>query len=108
MLGLLITVLGLVVGRGMVDYWGIGRGMMNWGMVDDWGMVDSMMGNNWSSMKSMMDRGSMMDRVSTECCELSCRTASHKGDKSNQSKDLKRKLFNLNIYWSNIGLLNCV
>ena len=50
MLGLLITILGLVIGRGMVDYWCIGRGMMNWGMVDDWGMVDSMMGNTWSSM----------------------------------------------------------
>ena len=89
MLGLLITIVGLVVGRGMVDYWGIGRGMMNWGMVDDWGMVDSMMGNNWSSMKCMMDRGSMMDGVSTESCERHSWPASHKGDKSNQSKDLK-------------------
>ena len=72
MLGLLITIVGLVVcwgrgmvGRGMVDYWGIGWGMMNWGvgwgMVDNWGMVNSMMGKNWSSMNCMMDRGSMMD-----------------------------------------------
>ena len=48
MLGLLITIVGLVVGRG--------RGMVGWGMVDN-GMVD------WS-MDSMMDRGMdrMMDR----------------------------------------------
>ena len=96
-----------MVGWGMVDYWGIGWGMVD-SMVGNRGMMNSMVGNNWRSMNCMMNRGSMMDRVSTECCELSCRTASHKGDKSNQSKDLKRKLFNLNIYWSNIGLLNCV
>ena len=114
MLGLLITIVGLWlvvgrgmvdggIGRGMVDYWGIGLGMMN-SMVN-WGMVNSMVGNNGSSMNCMMNRGSMMDRVSTECCEWSSRTASHKGDKSNQSKDLNDKLFNFNIYWSNIGLL---
>jgi len=65
MLGLLITVVGLVVsrgrgmvGRGMMDNWGRGigwsmvnsmvgnnRGMVdNWGVVDNWGMVDSMVG----------------------------------------------------------------
>ena len=70
MLGLLITIVGLWlvvdrgmvdggIGRGMVDYWGIGLGMMN-SMVN-WGMVNSMVGNNWSSMNCMMDRGSMMD-----------------------------------------------
>ena len=85
MLGLLITIVGLVVGRGMVDYWGV-----------SWRMVNSMVGNNWSSMNCMMNRGSMMDSVSTECCKLSSRTASHKGDKSNQSKDLKRNFFIIN------------
>jgi len=89
-LRLLITIVGLVVGRsrcmigrGMMDYWGIG-----WGMVNNWGMVDSMVGNNWGSMNCMVNRGSMMDRVSTECCEWNSWTASHKGDKSSQSKDL--------------------
>jgi len=102
MLGLLITIVGLVVGRGrgmvgrgMVDDWGrgISWGMMdsmvdNRGMVDDWGMVDSMVGNNRGSMNCMMNRGSMMDRVSTESCEWNSWPTSHKGDKSNQSKDL--------------------
>ena len=68
MLGLLITIVGLVVGRGMVDggigrgmvdYWGIGWGMMNWGKVNS--MVNSMVGNNWGSMNCMMNRSSMMD-----------------------------------------------
>jgi hypothetical protein len=86
--------MGLMVGRG----WS----MVGWGMVDnsmvDWGMVDSMMDRgmdgmmnsmvNWG-MDSMMNRGSMMDRVSTKCCEWNSRAASHKRDKSNQSKDLK-------------------
>ena len=87
MLGLLITIMGLVV------CWG--RGMIGWGMVDS--MVDSMVGN-WRVVNSMVNRGSMMDRVSTKCCEWNGWPASHKGDKSNQSKDLKRKLliFKLN------------
>ena len=74
MLGLLITIVGLWlvvgrgmvdggIGRGMVDYWGIGLGMMNsmvnWGMVNS--MVNSMVGNNWGSMNCMMNRSSMMD-----------------------------------------------
>ena len=66
--------------------------MMDWGMdgmmnsMVNWGMVNSMVDRG---MDSMMDRGSMMDRVSTKCCEWNSRTASHKRDKSNQSKDLK-------------------
>jgi len=87
-LRLLITIVGLVVGRSMMSYWGIGLGMVNWGMVNNWGMVYSMVGYNWCIMNSMMNRGSMMDRVSTKCCEWNGRTTSHKGDKSNQSKDL--------------------
>jgi hypothetical protein len=102
MLGLLITIVGLVVGRGrgvigrgMVDYWGIGWSMVNSmvnSMVGNRGMVNSMVGNNWGSMNCMMNRGSMMDRVSTKCCKWNGRAASHKGDKSNQSKDLEYKL----------------
>jgi hypothetical protein len=93
MLGLLITIVGLVV------CWG--RGMIGWGVVDsmvgNWGMVDSMV-SNWGVVNSMVNRGSMMDRVSTECCEWSGWPTSHKGDKSNQSKDLKREflIFKMN------------
>ena len=104
MLGLLITICGLVVGRGMVD-WGISGGMVNSmvnsmvnrGMVNSMvgnnrGMVDSVVGNNRGSMmKCMMNRGSMMDTVSTESCKGSGWATSHKGDKSNQSKDLQLK-----------------
>jgi hypothetical protein len=82
-LGLLITIvgLGLVVGRGMVDYGGVGRGMVyNWGI--GWGM-DCMVYNR-GSMKCMVNnRSSMVDGVTTESCEGNCRTSSHKGDKSN-------------------------
>ena len=95
----------LMVGRGcgMVGWGMVNNSMVDWGMdsMVNWGMdgmMDSMV--DWG-MDSMMDRGSMMDRVSTKCCEWNSRTASHKGDKSNQSKDLKSKLFNLNICWSN-------
>ena len=68
MLWLLITIVGLVVGRGgvvinrgMVDNWsrGVGRGMVNNSMVN-WGM-DSMV-NNRGSMDCMMhSRSSMVD-----------------------------------------------
>merc|ERR1712128_300935 len=33
-------------------------------------------------------RGSMVDGVTTESCELGSWSSSHEGDKSNQSKDL--------------------
>jgi len=65
---LLITIVGLVVGRGgvvinrgMVDNWsrGVGRGMVNNSMVN-WGM-DSMV-NSRGSMDCMMhNRSSMVD-----------------------------------------------
>jgi len=98
---LLITIVGLVVGRGMVDNWGIGWGMdsmmnnrggnIGWGMVNNWGIgwgMDSMM-NNRGSMNCMMEsRGSMVDCMATKCCELSSWASCHKGNKSNQSKDL--------------------
>jgi len=90
MLGLLITVVGLVVdrGRGMV-----GRCMMdsmvdNWGMVDNWSMVDGMMGNNRGGMYCMVHSRSMMGNMSTKSCEGNSRATSNKRDKSNQSKDL--------------------
>ena len=93
---MLRSVVGLMVGRGwsMVCWGMVDNSMVDWGM---YGMMDSMVDRG---MDCMMDRGSMMDRVSSKCCELSSRTASHKRDKSNQSKDLKRKLFNQNICWS--------
>jgi len=80
MLRLLITIVGLVVGRsrGM-----IGRGMVN-SVVGNRGMVNSMVGNNRGSMNSMMDsRSCMMDRVPTKSCERNCGSGCHKGDKSN-------------------------
>ena len=68
MLWLLITIVGLVVGRGrvvisrgMVDNWGRGIG---WGMVDNsmmnWGM-DSMVNNRGSMNCMMYSRSSMVD-----------------------------------------------
>ena len=65
---MLITILGLVVGRGgvvisrgMVDNWGRGIG---WGMVDNsmvkWGM-DSMVNNRGSMNCMMYSRSSMVD-----------------------------------------------
>ena len=84
MLGLLITIVGLVVcwGRGM-----IGRGMVD-SMVDpmvgNWGMVNSMVSNNRGSMNCMMDsRSCVMDGVATKSCERNSGSSSHKWDKSN-------------------------
>jgi len=92
-LWVLITVVGLVVG------WG--RGVVGWGMVDDWGrgigwgMVNNSMVNR--GMDGMVNRGmdcmvnsrgSMVDGVTTESCKGNGWAASHKRDKSYQSKDL--------------------
>ena len=87
MLWLLITVVGLVVGRGrgMVG-WGMVNSMVNWGMVNN-SMVnrgmDSMVNNRGSVNCMVNSRGSMVDGVTTESCELSSWSSSHKGDKSN-------------------------
>jgi len=99
MLGLLITVVGLVVDRGsmvdgmvdsMVDNWGMVDSVVgNWGMVSNYGGSMNCMVNNWGSMDCMVNsRGSMMGNVSTESCERNGWPTSHQGDKSNQSKDL--------------------
>ena len=72
------------IGRCVVDNRGIGGGRCV-----GRGMVDSMVGNNRGSMNCMMKRGSMMDGVSTESCERHSWPTCHKGDKSNQSKDLE-------------------
>ena len=100
---MLITIVGLMVGRGrlvisrdMVDDWGrcIDWGSnIGWGMVNNWGIgwgMDSMM-NNRGSMNCMMEsRGSMVDCMATKCCELSSWASCHKGNKSNQSKELEK------------------
>merc|ERR1719382_1933044 len=86
MLGLLITIVRLVVDRGgLVISWG---GMMHGMVGNNWGMVNSMVSYNWGSMHCMVNRGSMMDSVSTKSCERNGWPTSHQGDKSNQSKDL--------------------
>ena len=74
-LGLLITIVGLVVSwsRGM-----IGWGMVDW-MVGNRSMVNSMVGNDRSGMYR---RHSMVDRVATKGCEGDSWTRNHKGDKS--------------------------
>ena len=79
MLRLLITIMGLgiVVDRGMVD-WGISRGMVD-SMVYR-GMMDSVV--NW---------GSMMNSMSTESCERHSWATRNKGNKGNQSKDLRNQ-----------------
>merc|ERR1712106_960804 len=57
--------------------------------------MNCVVNNRGSMVDCMMNRGSVMDTVSTESCERSSWPASHKGDKSNQSKDLEeRKLDN--------------
>jgi len=101
MLGLLITVVGLVVDRGSMVDGMVDSVVGNWGMVDNWGVVGywgmvsnyggsmNCMVNNWGSVDCMVNsRGSMMGNVSTESCERNSWTTSHQGDKSKTSKDL--------------------
>jgi len=71
MLGVLITIVGLVV------YWGR--------LVVDWCMVHSMMGNNRGMVDSMVDcmmnsRGCMVNIMSSKNCEWDSRATSHKRD----------------------------
>jgi len=92
---LLITVVGLVVNRGgLVVGWGsmvnsvVNSMVGNWGMVGNHGGSVNCVVNNWGVNCVVNSRGSMMDSVSTESCERNGWPTSHKGDKSNQSKDL--------------------
>jgi len=99
-LWVLITVVGLVVGWGMMD--GVVNGMVgHWGVVNNWGgMVNSMVGYNWGVVNSMVSHnwgsvdsmvnswGSMVNSVSTEGCERNGGATSHQWDKSSKSKDL--------------------
>jgi len=86
---LLITIVGLVVGRGwgMVSWGMVNNSMVNRGMVNNWCMMNSMMGNwvgkNRGNNSCMMNSRSMMDCVTTESCERNSWPTSHKGDKSN-------------------------
>merc|ERR1712083_896906 len=57
-------------------------------MVGNWGVVNCMVNNRGSVNCMVNSRGSMMDSMSTESCERNGWPTSHKGDKSNQSKDL--------------------
>ena len=87
MLWVLITIVGLVVGRGrgMVG-WGVVNSMVNWGMVNNSMVNRGMDGmvNNRGSMNCMMNsRRSMVNGVTTESCEGNSWSSSHKGDKSN-------------------------
>jgi len=100
---LLITIVGLVVDRGGVVDSVVDRGSMvdsvvnsmvgNWGMVGNYRGSMNCMVDNWGvnnrGMHCMVNsRGSMMDSMSTKSCEGNGWPTSHKGDKSNQSKDL--------------------
>jgi len=94
---LLITVVGLVVDRGSMVNSVVDSMMGNWGMVNsvvgNWGMVGNYRGSmncmvNNRGMNCMVNRGSMMDSMSTESCERNSWPTSGKRDKSNQSKDL--------------------
>jgi len=67
---LLITIVGLVVGRGMVDNWGIGWGMdsmmnnrggnIGWGMVNNWGI-------GWGMHSMMNDQTWNFARACEQC-----------------------------------------
>ena len=104
---MLITIVGLVVDRGgmvdsVVDRGSVVDSVVN-SMVGNWGMVGNYRGsmncmvNNWGMHCMVNSRGGMMDSMATESCERNGWPTSHKGDKSNQSKDLTDERIHSNI-----------
>ena len=97
---MLITVVGLVVGRGMMD--GVVNGMVgHWGVVNNWGgVVNSVVGNRGSMMDSVvghrsgvncMSHRGRVDGAAGKGCEgnLGLRGSQDGGEKGSNGKCLK-------------------